>query len=73
MRRRSLRLRGALLDRTGKKSEAAKIYRTILDRADNYAPALNNLAYLCADGYGSKQEALSLAISAFKLSRAIPR
>jgi Flp pilus assembly protein TadD len=29
-------------------------------------PALNNLAYLSAAGYGSKEEALRLAISAYK-------
>jgi putative PEP-CTERM system TPR-repeat lipoprotein len=58
---------GALFDATGKKKEAAARYRAILDHTDNFVPALNNLAYLCADGYGKKEEALRLAISAFKL------
>lgn len=57
----------ALLDQTGKKREAAAKYRTILDRNDTFVPALNNLAYLSADGYGSKEEALRLAVTAFKL------
>ncbi|MSN27135.1 MAG: PEP-CTERM system TPR-repeat protein PrsT [Geobacter sp.] len=57
---------GALLDSTGKKKEAIAKYRAVLEKADNYVPALNNLAYLCAAGYGSKEEALRLAISAYK-------
>jgi len=57
---------GALLEQTGKKQEAIVKYRTVLEKTDSYVPALNNLAYLCALGYGSKEEALRLAISAFK-------
>ena len=57
----------ALYDATGKKREAAAGYRALLDHTDSCAPALNNLAYLCADGYGNKEEALRLAINAFKL------
>jgi putative PEP-CTERM system TPR-repeat lipoprotein len=57
---------GALLDQTGKKKEAIDKYRLALEKSDTYVPALNNLAYLCASGYGSKEEALRLAISAFK-------
>jgi putative PEP-CTERM system TPR-repeat lipoprotein len=59
--------RGALLDRSGRKKEAIKIYRGILEVSDSFAPALNNLAYLCAEGYGSPEEALRLAITAFRL------
>jgi tetratricopeptide (TPR) repeat protein len=54
-------------DATGKKMEAAARYRAILEHADSFVPALNNLAYLCADGFGKKEEALRFAISAFKL------
>jgi putative PEP-CTERM system TPR-repeat lipoprotein len=61
-----------LLERTGKKREAAKAYRSILTTTDSFSPALNNLAYLCADGEGSKEEALRLAISAFKLEPGNP-
>ncbi len=57
---------GALFDQTGKKKEAIAKYRIVLEKSDTYVPALNNLAYLCASGYGSKEEALRLAISAFK-------
>lgn len=58
---------GALLDSTGKKKEAAAVYRKVLAKLENYVPALNNLAYLCASGYGSKEESLRLAIAANKL------
>jgi tetratricopeptide (TPR) repeat protein len=57
---------GALFEQTGKKREAIGKYRTVLERSDAYVPALNNLAYLYASGFGSKEEALRLAISAFK-------
>jgi len=57
---------GALLDLTGKKQEAIGKYRAVLEKSESYVPALNNLAYLCASGYGSKEEALRLAISASK-------
>ena len=62
----ALYAQGALLDQTGKKKEAIGKYRLVLEKSDTYVPALNNLAYLCASGYGSKEEALRLAISAFK-------
>ena len=57
---------GALLDQTGKKKEAMGKYRAVLEKSDSYVPALNNLAYLCATGYGSREEALRLAVSAYK-------
>lgn len=57
---------GALLDVTGKKKEAMAKYRMVLEKDDNHVPALNNLSYLAASGYGSKEEALRLAISAYK-------
>jgi tetratricopeptide (TPR) repeat protein len=57
---------GALFDQAGKKKEAIDKYRIVLEKSDTYVPALNNLAYLCASGYGSKEEALRLAITAFK-------
>lgn len=57
---------GALLDVTGKKKEAIAKYRMALEKDENHVPSLNNLAYLLADGYGSKEEALRLAIAAYK-------
>ena len=58
---------GALLDSTGKKKEAVARYRAALAKSETYVPALNNLAYLCASGFGSREEALRLAVTAFKL------
>ena len=57
----------ALYDATGRKQEAAARYRAVVDQSNSFVPALNNLAYLCADGYGNKEEALRLAVTAFKL------
>jgi putative PEP-CTERM system TPR-repeat lipoprotein len=57
---------GALFDLTGKKKEAIAKYRSVIEKSDGYVPALNNLAYLCASGFCSKEEALRLAITAFK-------
>jgi len=56
---------GALLERTGRKKEAVGKYRALLESREGFVPALNNLACLCADGYGDEQEALRLAVSAF--------
>jgi tetratricopeptide (TPR) repeat protein len=57
---------GVVFEQTGKGKEAVLKYRNVLEKSDSYVPALNNLAYLCASGYGSKEEALRLAIAAFK-------
>jgi len=57
---------GALLDSTGKKKEAIDKYKAVLAKSGSYTPALNNLSYLYSDGYGNKDEALRLAISAYK-------
>jgi len=57
---------GALLDHTGKKKEAIEKYKKVLEKSEGYVPALNNLAYLYASGYGSREEALRMAITAFK-------
>jgi putative PEP-CTERM system TPR-repeat lipoprotein len=57
---------GALLEKMGKKKEAVKKLREALAKTENYVPALNNLAFLYADGYGSTQEALKLALTAYK-------
>jgi len=53
--------KGSALDQSGKKKEAADIYRTVLKMSPNFVPALNNMAYLATEGYGSKAEALKLA------------
>ncbi len=56
---------GALYDQQGDKRKAVDLYKEVLAKAENYTAALNNLAYLYADNYGSAQEALLLAIKAF--------
>jgi putative PEP-CTERM system TPR-repeat lipoprotein len=58
---------GALLETMGKRKEAIEKYRDSLGKSENYVPALNNLAYLYADGHGSDREALRLAMTAYKL------
>jgi putative PEP-CTERM system TPR-repeat lipoprotein len=63
---------GSLYEQTGKKKDAVKKYRDALAKSQSYVPALNNLAYLAADGYGSKEESLQLAINAFKLEPGNP-
>jgi putative PEP-CTERM system TPR-repeat lipoprotein len=63
---------GTLLDVGGHKKEAIMKYRAALEKSGNYVPALNNLAYLYADGFGSAQEAVRLAVTAFKLEPGNP-
>lgn len=58
---------GTFLEATGRKKEAVKKYLSALAIADNYPQALNNLAYLYADGRGSSEEALRLAEKALSL------
>ncbi|MDW7646100.1 MAG: PEP-CTERM system TPR-repeat protein PrsT [Desulfuromonadales bacterium] len=57
---------GALADRQGNKAAALDHYRQVLREEPNYTPALNNLAYLYADNYADKAEALELALKAFR-------
>jgi putative PEP-CTERM system TPR-repeat lipoprotein len=58
---------GTAYDLMGNKKEAVKKYRDVLDREENYMPALNNLSYLYLQGYGSKEEALKLSLKAYTL------
>lgn len=55
---------GVLLEKYGKKKEAVQKYRRAVASSPKYVPALNNLAYLYADGYGSPAEALRFARTA---------
>lgn len=57
---------GVLLESLGKKKEAIKKYQETLTKAENFIPAINNLAYLYVDGYGNVQEGLRLAFSGYK-------
>ncbi len=63
---------GVSLEQAGRKKDAAKKYRAALTKAENYVPALNNLAYLCVDGYGTPQEGLRLAIASLRLEPGNP-
>ena len=57
---------GALYDQMGQKGKASTIYQQTLDISNDYTPALNNLAYLYVDNYGKIDEALVLAMKAFR-------
>jgi tetratricopeptide (TPR) repeat protein len=63
---------GALHDKLGNKRQALALYRDCLERNADYAPALNNLAYLYADNYRDLDEALQLAVRAFRQQSAEP-
>jgi tetratricopeptide (TPR) repeat protein len=58
--------RGAIYDLLGNKRKAQDIYKQILERNENYAPALNNLAFLTMEVYADNKTALELAIKAFR-------
>lgn len=57
---------GALQDQQGDKGKAVELYKEVLAKAEDHTAALNNLAYLYADNYGSPEEALVLAVKAFR-------
>ncbi len=57
---------GTLLEKMGKKKEAVRKYRQLLGKSENFLPALNNLSFLCSDGYCSAAEAMRLAQAAYK-------
>ncbi|MBE0595956.1 MAG: PEP-CTERM system TPR-repeat protein PrsT [Desulfuromonadales bacterium] len=55
---------GSVWDRLGSKERALSLYRQVLEQKEDFAPALNNLAYLYAAEDENRQEALSLALRA---------
>ena len=63
---------GTFLEALGRKKEAIRKYRSALALSNDYAAALNNLSYLYADGYGTKEEALRLAERAIALEPGNP-
>ena len=63
---------GTFLEAQGLKKEALAKYRAALAQSGKYAAALNNIAYLYLDGYGSKEEALRMAESAIALEPGNP-
>lgn len=56
-----------LAEASGRKQEAVSRYRAIVAQHGAFVPALNNLAFLYAEGYGKKEEALRHAVTAFRL------
>lgn len=63
---------GSLLDRQGNKREAVRRYREVLALKADFIPVLNNLAYLYAENFGSKEEALKLARKAYRQAPGSP-
>ena len=57
--------KGMISDVQGNKRKAYELYQTVLALDGEYAPALNNLAYLYLNLYGDHEEALRLSIKAF--------
>jgi len=55
-----------LMDQKGRKADAVKRYKTVLKLSKNYVPALNNLAYLYLLEFGEKEQALDLAMRAYR-------
>jgi tetratricopeptide (TPR) repeat protein len=49
---------GGALDRTGKKAEAEKVFRSVIDKNPRDADALNYLGYMLADGGTALDEAV---------------
>lgn len=59
---------GAVLQAMGRKNASAAAYRRALALNPNYAPALNNLAYLYAEEKGEQKKALHYAVRAYLLA-----
>jgi putative PEP-CTERM system TPR-repeat lipoprotein len=60
-------------DKMGKKNEAVKEYQHILEKAGDYLPAMNNLAFLYLQGLGGKEKALELALRAYRAAPETPQ
>ena len=52
---------GVIYDLLGNKRQAQDSYNQILEKDENYTPALNNLAYLTLEVYEGQRRALKLA------------
>ncbi|MFO0752949.1 MAG: XrtA/PEP-CTERM system TPR-repeat protein PrsT [Thermodesulfovibrionales bacterium] len=59
---------GTVYDLMGNKKEAVAKYRQLLGKSGDHVPALNNLAFLYAEGHGSSEEALALASKAYRIA-----
>lgn len=63
---------GTVYEQQGKFREAIHNYRSAITLSGDYALAMNNLAYLYAQGYGTRNEALRLATRAAALEPGNP-
>jgi tetratricopeptide (TPR) repeat protein len=59
---------GVVLHAMGKKKEAVAQYMRVLRLSKNYVPALNNLAYIYAEGNSNLERSLRLATRAYVLA-----
>lgn len=64
---------GFIKERGGLKGDALEFYKKALRYDKKNVPALNNLAYLLADNFGEEKEALTYAMSAYRLQPSDPR
>ena len=64
---------GTFLERQGKFKGAVNSYRSAMALSGDYALAMNNLAYLYAQGYGNREEAVRMATTAAALEPENPR
>jgi putative PEP-CTERM system TPR-repeat lipoprotein len=66
-------LLGSLKEKTNRKGEALDLYKKAVRLDETNVSALNNLAYLLADNFGEAEEALTYAMSAYRLKPNDPR
>lgn len=59
---------GAMYERLGNKKVALNYYQQTISLNDRFVPALNNLSYLYADSNENLEEALALALKAYRLA-----
>lgn len=57
---------GAQKDKSGEKAQAKLLYEKALKINNQFIPVLNNLAYLLAENFGDLNNALDLAIKAYR-------
>lgn len=58
--------RASIFHRHGDMRKAQDLYRQVLKQSPDYIPALNNMAYLLTDNFGRSQEALDMALKAYR-------
>jgi tetratricopeptide (TPR) repeat protein len=68
----ALMLSASILESKGEQDEARRRYETLLSVNPNFAPALNNLAFMSTEKLGKPQEGLNLALKARELAPTDP-